>query len=691
MKINTVCRLCSACCPVEVKIDNGRLVSVHRVKRYPDSIHQVCPKAQAAAEIIYSSKRLNKPKMRTKEGTMQEISWETAFDFVCSKMQEIKEKDGAEALGWLRGQASDWGGPWHYVMRLMHAFGSPNAIGNGSVCHAGREALQTFTYGDMSSPDYKNSNCIICWGRNDQDTNPTAYEDLLYARSKGAKLVVIDPVKTPLVTKADIWLQIKPGTDGFLAMAMMNWMIKNDLFDHEFVKNYTVGFNCLKKAVEDYSPDQVSKVVEIPTDKIIKAVQLYMNNQPACIAEGNGLDMHCQVSQVTRALAILRAISGNLDRKGGDLIPQPVKIKNYQLRTSFWQTPIPISLDYPLFSQYSERRGIHVMGVLTDAILEHKPYPIKGLIIQGANPIVTMANVNRAKNAFKKLDFLAVIDPMMTQTAEFADILLPACFSFEQTMISNNALSGNNLKLQKKVIEPYGNSLPDWAIIFHIAQRLGLKKEFPWNNAEEAIDDQLQPSSVTVKELNRSPEGFLLEKVRYQKYLQGGFKTPSKKVEIESSLLKKFGYPAIPEFRDYFSYQRPSFYEKRDDYPLIGLSGRRSNHFVHSQFRHIKSLREKEDIPKVDINPEDAKERNIHQDDLIMISTPNGSIKLRARISSIIVPGIIRIAWGWGEYREKYNLNLLTDDSLKDPITSTTSNRVFMCQIKKINNNDLLK
>ncbi len=678
MKINTICRLCSACCPVEVSIENGRLVSVQRVKRYPDSIHQVCPKAQAAAEIIYSSKRLNKPKMRTKEGTLQDISWETAFDFICFKMKEIKENYGAEALGWLRGQASDWGGPWQYVMRLMHAFGSPNAIGNGSVCHAGREALQTFTYGDMSSPDYKNSKCIICWGRNDQDTNPTAYEDLLYARSKGAKLVVIDPVKTPLATKADIWLQIKPGTDGFLAMAMMNWIIKNDLFDHEFVKNYTVGFNFLKKEVEDYSPEKISKVVQIPTDKMIKAVKLYTNNRPACIGEGNGLDMHCQVSQVTRALAILRAISGNLDRRGGDLIPQPVKIKNYQLRTSFWKEPTPISIEYPLFSQYSEKRGIHAMGVLTDAILEEKPYPIKGLIIQGANPIVTMANVNRVKKAFRKLNFLAVIDPMMTQTAEFADIILPASFSFEQTMISNNALSGNNLRLQKKVIEPWEKSLPDWEIIFRIAQRLGFEKEFPWKSVEEAIDDQLQPSGITVKELNKSPEGISLEKVRYQKYLQEGFKTPSKKVEIESSLLKKYGYPAIPEFWDSFSYQGPSFYEKRDHYPLIGLSGRRSNNFVHSQFRHIKSLREKGSNPIVDIHPQDAKERNINQDDSIIISTPNGSIKIRAGISSIVVPGTVRIAWGWGEYSEKYNLNLLTDDSLKDPITSTTSNRVFM-------------
>ncbi len=683
MKKNTICRLCSACCPIEVRVENGRIISVERIKRYSDEIHQVCPKAQAAAEIIYSSKRLEKPRIRKKEGIWQEVSWDTALDFLCSKMQEIKENSGPEAICWLRGQASDWGGPWHYVMRLMQAFGSPNAIGNGSVCHAGREALQTFTYGDMTSPDYKNSKCIICWGRNDQDTNPTAYEDLLYARSKGAKLVVIDPVKTHLATKADIWLQIKPGTDGFLAMAMMNWIIKNNLFDHGFIKGYTVGFDCLKRIVENYSPEKVSQVVQIPTDKIIETVKLYMSNQPACIAEGNGLDMHCQVSQVTRALAILRAISGNLDRKGGDLIPQPVKINNYQLRTSFWKEPIPISKEYPLFSQYSEKRGIHAMGALTDAILNHKPYPIKGLVIQGANPMVTMANVNRVKKAFKKLDFIAVLDPMMTQTAKLADIVLPASFSFEQTMISNNALSGNNVCLQKKVIEPWGNSLPDWEIVFRIARKLGFKKELPWRNVEEAIDDQLQPSKITVKELIKRPEGILLEKTRYQKYLQEGFKTPSKKVEIESSLLKEYGYLGIPDFWGSFSYQKPSFYEQRDFYPLIGISGRRPNNFVHSQFRHISSLREKERHPLVDIHPKNAKEENIDQDDLIIISTPNGSIKMRARINSIIKPNTLRIAWGWGEYREKYNLNLLTDDSLKDPITSTTSNRVFMCRIKK--------
>lgn len=683
MKINTICRLCSGCCPVEAEVLNGKILSVERAKRYSDAIHQVCPKLQAAPEIIYSPRRITHPLLKNKKAEWETISWDSALEVVCNKMNIIKDEYGAEAVCWLRGQAPDWGGNWHYAMRLMHAFGSPNVIGNGSVCHAGREALQAFTYGEMTSPDYKNSKCILCWGRNDKDTNPTAYEDLLYARAKGAKLVVIDPVKTSLAEMADIWLQIKPGTDGFLAMSFIYYLIKHDLTDNYFIDKYTVGFDLLKKNIDRYSPEAIAPIVQLPAEKIIEAVQLYINNTPACIAEGNGLDMHCYVSQVTRAIAILRAISGNLDKKGGDLIPQPVKIKDYQLR-SFYQQPLPVSQDYPLFSQYSARRGIHVLGTLVDTIIKEKPYPVKGLLVQGANPIITMANAKRVIQALQKLEFVVVIDPMMTQTAKLADLILPASFSFEQTMLSNQAVSNNCVRLQKKVIEPVGESKPDWEIIFLIAKKLGLNKEFPWEKVEEAIDDQLYPAGMQTKNLINKPGGISLENTRYQKYAADGFKTPSGKVEIKSSLLAKYNYRDVPDFWEDFQLQNPSFYKQKETYPLVGLSGQRPNYFVHSQFRHIDSLRKKEEEPLVDINPKNAQEIGIKKNDLINISTPNGQIKMKANITDIVAPGEIRIAWGWGEYSEKYNLNLLTDDSTKDLVTSTTSNRLFMCKIQKV-------
>ncbi len=686
MRINTICRLCSGCCPVEVEILNGKIVTAERVKRYSEAIHQNCPKLQAVPEIIYSPRRIVHPLVKNEEGEWGETSWDNALDMVCSKMNIVKDKYGAEAFCWLRGQAPDWGGNWHYAMRLMHAFGSPNVIGNGSVCHAGREALQTFTYGEMTSPDYKNSNCIICWGRNDQDTNPTAFEDLLYAINKGAKLVVIDPVKTRLAEMADVWLQIKPGTDGFLAMTFINYLIKHNLIDRKFIEEYTIGFDSLKKNIDKYPPEKIAAIVQLPEEKIVEAAQLYANNTPACIAEGNGLDMHCNMAQVTRAIAILRAISGNLDKKGGDLIPQPIKIKNYQLRESFFQPPLSISQNYPLFSQYSTRRGIHVLGTLIDSIIEEKPYPIKGLLIQGANPLVTMANIKRVRQALQKLEFVVVIDPMMTQTAKLANIILPASFSFEQTMLSNNAVSNNCVRLQKKVIEPVGESKPDWEIVFLMAKRLGFNKEFPWENVEEAIDDQLLPAGLQTKDIIKNLAGITSEDTRYQKYIIEGFKTPSGKVEIDSSLLKKYNYRSVPDFWEDFQSQNPSFYQQKEAYPLTGLSGQRPNHFVHSQFRHIDFLRKKEDEPSADVNPLDAQKRNINQNDLINILTPNGQIQMKANITDIIAPGKIRIAWGWGECEEKYNLNLLTDDNLKDSITSTTSNRLFMCSIEKVDN-----
>ena len=684
MYLDTVCRLCSASCPVEVEKVQGKIISVKRKQRYPEDIHQYCPKAQAATEIIYSHRRIKQPKIKKKGGSWQAATWEQALELLANQLKVIKANTGAESICWLRGQASDWGGPWQYVMRLMHAFGSPNAIGNGSVCHAGREALQTWTYGNMTKPDYKNTRCIVCWGRNDQDTNPSAYEDLLFARKKGARLLVIDPVRTDLASKADLWLPVRPGFDGLLAMAMIHYIIEQRLYPEAFVRQWTQGFDKLKKSVKDYSINRVAPIVRLSPEKIISAVQLYMKHQPACLAEGNGLDMHCHMAQNTRALAVLRAISGNLDRKGGYLIPQPVQIKNYQLRKSFQERPIPLSAHYPLFSQYSNLRGIHAMGMLTDAILNEKPYPVKALIIQGANPMVTMANSERFRKALGKLDLLVVIDPVMTRTGRLADMVLPACYSFEQSLLSNKAMSDNCVILHKKVIDPYQNSLPDWEIVFRLARKLGLQKAFPWSDVEEAIEDQLAPSGITLKKLKEHPQGLLYEKTRYQKYLQEGFETPSGKVEIESSLLKNQNYPAIPEFWNEMAYQYPAFYAKKDQYPLVVLSGRRTNTFVHSQFRHIDHLRKETGAPVVEIHPEDARDRDIRDGDWVLITSPNGQIKMQARVKAAAAVGLVRVAWGWGEWQEKYNFNCLTDDQLKDPVTSTTSNRLIMGQIQKI-------
>ena len=683
----TTCRLCSVCCPVEISLKNNKIVSVER-RTTTSSIEEgyFCPKVRAVPEIVYSPKRLKSPLIKKKINgkiVWEEVSWEEALDIITSKLNLFKQKYGAESVGWLRGQAPDWGATWQYAIRLMHAFGSPNVIGDGSVCYWTREMAHVFTYGAMTSADYKNSKCIIIWGRNDRDTSPSLYNSILYAKEQGAKLIVIDPIKTKLASLADIWLQIKPGCDGLLAMSMIHVIISENLYDSDFVKDWTVGFGELKEAAKKYAPEKIDKKIWLNAEKIREAARLYAKTKPACISEGNGVEMHLNTSQSMRAICILRALTGNVDKKGGDRIPQPIPVKDIRLNERLPEDIKSIGFEYPLLNNYPKNAGgIQTLLTLVNSILDEKPYPIKALVVQGANTAVTMANSKRVRQALEKLDFLVVVDLFMTQTAKFADIILPAATSFEKTQLNFSSMLGNRVMLQNKVIECLGNSWPDWKIIFELAKKMGYKEEFPWNTVEEAINYQLEPAGITVEELRENPDGITFKETRREKYRKNGFSTRSGKVEIYSEIFKEQGYSPIPSFEEDEKNQ-PSFYSEKDNFPLIGISGARSNNFVHSQFRNIPYLLKREPEPFIDINPKDAEIRNITDGDIVIIKTPNGQIKMKAKVSDIVILGIVRIPWGWGEFNMSYNINSLTDDKKRDIISSTTSNRYFMCNVAK--------
>ena len=685
MKRITVCRLCSANCLIEANIDQNNNIFAERIKSPYLKKNISCPKLQAVNEIIYSPDRLTDPLLKIKKAnkpTWEKQSWEIILDMIASKLQYYKKNYGAESICWIRGQAPDWSSTWHYAMRFMNLLGSPNIIGNGAICHAAREFAHIMTYGEMSSPDYKNSKYIIVWGRNDHNSKPRLFENILYAKERGAKLIVIDPVKTELAQIADSWLQIKPGGDGLFAMAMMNVIIKEKLYDQEFVDKWTLGFDQLSQSIDAYSPKIISKIINIDSDVIRTIARLYATTKPACIGEGNGLDMNLEVFQTTRAICILRALTGNIDKKGGDKIPLPIPFRNIELSELLPKDVKPITYEYPLFDHFRPTRGNPALGPVTDAIINKKPYPIKVLIIQGTNPVVTVANTKRFLKALDSLDLIIVIDLFMTQTAKYADIVLPTTTSFETTRINFPALYSNQVVLQDKIINSLGNSWPDWKITFELARRMNFEKEFPWKNVEQAIDYQLEPTGITVKQLRSKPEGIDFQhKKSYLKYLEDGFHTPSKKVEILSEKLQRYGFSGLPSFK--LSIENYSYYKLKEEYPLLAISGARPNYFVHSQFRNIESLLKYEPEPLVDIHSLDAKERKIENGDLIKIFTPNGSIEMKANVSNIIPPGIIRIPWGWGESNLTYNANNLTDDSEKSPITSTTSNRSFMCNISK--------
>jgi anaerobic selenocysteine-containing dehydrogenase len=680
----TICRLCSALCPIVVRVENGKLISAQR--KAPPGLEKnySCPKLKAAPDLVYSSRRLKKPLIKDTGGSKSgwsEVSWPQALDRIADRLTEFKSRYGAESGCWMRGMAADWGAPWAYARRFMDAFGSPNVIGNGAVCHVARELAHVATYGAMTSADYRNAKCILIFGKNDRDTNPAAYESILSAKKDGANLIVIDPVRTKLAEMADVWMQIKPGADGLLALSMVNVMVTEELYDPQFVHKWTIGFDELRKTLPPYAPEKIARRMWLAADDIRHATRMYAGTKPACLVEGNGLDMHTNVSQNTRAVCILRALSGNLDKKGGNLLPQPIPMRDIHLIKDGPQKKEPISFEHPFFNSFHPQRGDHTLPTITDAILEEKPYPIRALIVQASNPVVTMANAKRFTQALKKLELLVVVDLFMTRTAEVAHIVLPTTTCFEKTQLNLGAYY-NPTNLQNQVIDWVGDSWPDWKITFELAKRMGFEEEFPWSTIEEAIDYQLALSGLTVQRLRKNPDGMRCDELTYKKYENKGFNTPSGKVELYSGILKENGYPSLPSFSQ-DEENRISFYNEKDRFPFIGISGARTQGFVHSQLHHIPQLLKQEPEPLVDIHPQDANRINIKDGDKLKIETPKGSIVITAKISNIVRPGLIRIAWGWGDFIRDCNLNELTDDAVRDALTGTPSNRCFMCSVVK--------
>nr|VFK18832.1 MAG: Anaerobic selenocysteine-containing dehydrogenase [Candidatus Kentron sp. LPFa] len=682
MKKHTVCRFCSACCPVIAEVVDGRLVSAKRKSFREEEKRLPCAKLEAAADIVYSPQRLTAPLIReNRNQNFREASWDEALDRVAGEFHRHKRRSGAHAIAWLRGMAADWGTPWDYPNRLMNLFGSPNTIGNGSICFVARDMAHSFVYGSMAFSEPKNSKCIIVWGKNDRNTTLAAAEGILHAREHGARLIVIDPIETPIARQADIWLQIKPGHDGLLAMALIHEIITNDLYDKAFVAKYTTGFEALKKAAEQFPPNTVADRIWLEPDTIREVARLYATIKPACIIDGNGLDMHRHVFETTRAVAMLNALTGNLDKTGGNVLPQPVPLRNIQERDKLPEGVIPITCDYPLFNGFSETWGSQVQGCVVDSILDGKPYPVKMVMVQSGNPLVTMANSSRTRRAFEKLETLVVMDMFMTETAKLADVILPAASCFEKTQLNRASIRNNPIFLQDAVIPPIGDSWPDWKIIFELGRRLGLEEAFSWESIDAAIDYQLSPTGVDVRKLRDHP-GLRIEKPLYEKYRERGFKTPSGKVEFHSEKLEKSGFPGVP-FENGEMENSLGFAGQESEYPFLAISGSRNIRFTNSQFRAIPSLLRNGAGCVVDIHPEDAERAAIRADEMIKIETPNGAIEMPARISQVVRPGFVRIAWGWGEYDPRFNLNNLTGDDGKNPITGTATSRSFMCRLVK--------
>ena len=540
--IKSDCILCINSCGITATVEDGKLVKVEGLKEHGVSEGYICPRGEALVEYVYSPDRLKYP-MKKADGEWQRISWEEALDTIADKLTKLKEEDGARALavysGSLGTENIELAG---FAQRFRGVYGTPNLLSVEGNCFRSRIMARQMTFGGYPIEEPWKSKCIIVWGQNMDNSRQTIAKKVYDAIDAGKleTVIVIDPKRIPMAEKG-IHLRIRPGTDTALMLAMMHVIIEEDLYDREFVQNNTLGFDELAEHVKQYTPEKVEKITWIAAEDIRKIARLFATSKPAANVPGTcSIDQHINGFQGNRAMALLQIITGNVDIPG-TWVSLPF-IRLGDLRVPEVDDPIGAE-EHPLFRRFWGRTSPYGQQMLfADAVLKGKPYPLKALIVNGGNPAVTLPDSRRVQEAMKKLDFMVVMDPFMTPTAELADIVLPACTFLEKSGVGYVYGVNTGIPyalLRKKVIEPIGESWADWKIWTELARKMGYGEEFPWNSDEEVVDFFLAPSGLTREMLEKEhPEGiFYVDDDK--KYLSGNYKTPSGKIEITPRRLRK--------------------------------------------------------------------------------------------------------------------------------------------------------
>jgi anaerobic selenocysteine-containing dehydrogenase len=544
-----------------------------------------------------------------------------------------------------------------------------------------------YTYGRRTYPDYDHPpRCMIIWGRNSFQTGgdgpPTRFRSAFY---QGTKLIVIDPRKIALASRADLWLKPRPGSDGLLALGLLNVIVREGLYDKEFVDRWTTGLEQLREFLDAYPPGKVAEQTWVPQSQIERAARLYATTRPAAIQWGNALDQTSNCFQTCRAVAILEAVTGNLDVPGGGILssasPAPSYADSARLEDSPRNPKEPIGSRFKLAAQ----ADIVPSQESSRAILEKRPYPLKAGLIFGSNPLLSHPNAREAFEALKKLDLLVVAELFMTPTAELADIILPVATNLEyDTLIWHHGC----IAAHPRIVDPPGDCLSDLRWMSQIADRLGLGNHF-WDNEAAAADAILQSVNLTFEKLVEMRR--YCPETRYRKHEEEGFETLSGKVELFSTQLKEMGLEPLPTYHE--PPQTPfGSSGLAQDYPLV-LTNCKNPFFFHSSHRNIPSLRQRSPEPIAELNPETAERLGLSPGDSVYIETPRGRIRQKLQMNPDLDVRVVVVAFGWWfperdpsdlyGWREA-NLNLLTDSSPPyDPAMGTPNMRGLVCRVYK--------
>ncbi|PWV75614.1 Anaerobic selenocysteine-containing dehydrogenase [Prauserella marina] len=662
----TFCTLCPQHCGMLFHVDGeGHPQAFDGDRENPVANGKLCIKGTTAIEIHQHDDRLNFPLKRVGkrgEGKWERISWEQAMDEIAEKLRELREKDGPESVATLGGThktPGDWAS-WRWAAD----FGTPNFVSQGRNCGVSEYIAEISVYGwDTVYQSYYpgKTKCIVIWGSNPAESSPPSFERLRQCQAAGAKLIVVDPRRTKTAQRADLHLPVRPRTDGALALGMIHVMIRDGIYDKEFVEQWCTGFDEVEAEAAKWTPERTEEITGVPADDVVTAAHMYATLGPARLSFGVAATQLGEGASRSAVLgrSILRAISGNLDRPGGEPLGNPYdpdtfswlpninfeKLVDHPLRTresvNAHENPITSITGYQAFRDATAK--VYPQGhtgtayvlfasqpAIYRAVTRQDPYPVKAILVQCGEPLLSMGAGRDAYEAFTSdnLELLVTMDMWMTPTAQLSDYVLPAADFMERADLSAHWGIGNFFVVGQQVSTPLGERRNDYDLWAELGRRLSDDPGYWPETVEGMFDRFLEPSGKSYREWADGEVNHRFIKPVFYKYRERGFATPSGKVELVPSLFERFGIEARPVYTGP-PYSIPDAPE--EEYPLQMIPGSRVRELTASNLRQSARLRRIHPEPLCDVHPDTAAKYGVADGEWMIIERPEGAIRQRAR------------------------------------------------------------
>lgn len=664
----------------------------------------LCAKGNSAPQLVYEPTRILYPMKLVGEkgsGEFERISWDEALDIIAENLKKYREEYGPETFFILSGQSCECVDV--LGMRLLNLYGSPNWCHNG-ICWDQRETTKACTIGKASTfpGQIDKTKLLVTWGTNKENTgvNQTRGKnyDRIRASERGMVTIDIRPMLNTMGAHSDIWVPVRPGTDGALALAILNVIIGEDLYDHDFTDNWCNGFDKLAEHVKQFPPSWASEITGIPEEQIFQIARMMSTMKPMALMDGNGFgDQTNDGTWTAVSIFLIQAITGNLDVPGGNGAALVGPAPMFELSDMGWFLPSMHKFDRleeteedkkngwlpgvskllaPEFPRWAYNDFAYSLSSCNPRVLEalesEQPYKPRVIFSHVTNSLSCLRQPKRIKELLKKCDFHFTMDTHWNPTCDFCDVVLPACTQYEASdqLHMNDTLAGTFISVNHQLVEPLGESMSDYKFYAELAKRMGYEQDWWGGDTDGMMRELLEGSGFTLEDLRAANEGIFVERPveeqvlvepEYRRYEELFSTLPNNKVQCYHELFG--GKPDntdegvlgfLPEYVG--APENLNNKELASEYPLVFSDVHGHRLAEHSHRNNLPWCREIEPYPWCKINPATAALYGIGEDDWMRVESPHGWCVLKAKLFEGIAPDVLMARRGWWQDCEELGL-----------------------------------